>query len=80
MHVQIRSDNGELLGDLHISREAQACTILYSEMDTLDELVAIASAQNVPYVTIMVPKAVIPDMESLGWRLHDSLIVMYKKR
>jgi hypothetical protein len=80
MHIQIRDDNGELLGDLYISREIQKAQILQAELDILDELVQIARAQNVPVVTIMVPLGAIKEMESLGWSLSKESYVMFKER
>jgi len=80
MHIQVRDDNGELLGDLHISREMQSAQILQAELDILDELVQISRAQNVPMVTIMVPTESVRELESLGWTKSESLVVMYKER
>ena len=82
MHVQIRNDNGELLGDLHISREMQSAQIMYAEIECLEQLVQIARSQNVPLVTIIAPNddQSYVQMESLGWRESTDLIVMYKER
>ena len=80
MHVQIRNDNGELLGDLHISREMQSAQIMYADIELLEQLVQIARSQNVPLVTLMVPVDGVHQMVSLGWKVSDEQVVMYRKR
>lgn len=82
MHVQIRSDEGKLLADLHISRELQNAQILMSEEEMLEQLVQIARSHGVPEVTIMVPDTEegVGQMESLGWKISNDLIVMSRER
>ena len=80
MHVIFRNDDGELLGDLHISRETQQSTILHADVDVIDELIQISRAHNVPKVTLMVPHNSIEEMEALGWTKDPDLIVMYRNR
>ena len=80
MHVQIRTDNGDLVGDMHISREMQSCQILQADEEVLDELVQISRSFNVPMVTIMVPVDGAADMAALGWEYSASYVVMYRER
>lgn len=80
MHIQVRSDNGDLLGDLHISREMQSAQIMQADIEILEQLVQIARSQNVPTVTIIVPVDGVEQLTSLGWLVADTQVVMYRKR
>lgn len=77
-HTILR-DGDIVAGVLCIERAIGTCIILMSDPDEADKLVAIAKAQKVEEVKMLVPEQWVLEMESRDWTLRDDLKVMVKK-
>lgn len=76
MHLLLRNDDGELLGDLYMDRETQTCQIMFGELETLGQLVQIAKSQGVPEVALIAPTESIAELAAHGWTIAKGATVM----
>jgi hypothetical protein len=79
MHIILKNQvTKEVEGILCVEREAHTAIVLHSDIDRLDDLVAIARGMKVPNVRLIVPKAAVEQLEAYGWKPVADLVVLSK--
>lgn len=63
-------------GALCIDRTLGTCTILFVDPNEIEKLLAIAKAQKVDKVRMMVPAEYVEELQARGWKYNPEIAVM----
>jgi len=79
MHVILQNQvTKETEGILCVERSSGSAIILEGDIERLDELVKIAFALKAPAVRLVVPVALVEQLEAHGWVQTPDLVVLSK--